>query len=120
MAEMVFFVTADAPLQITQRCREQVLDAGDAIFLRGSERSVIESGGRTTFTNISVPIDELTPMLASGEDLSMATVSRHNGMLDLLVGSVRLLHTRPQPMSARFGPIASAHPPHMMVAAPEP
>src|SRR3546814_15253930 len=86
MAEMVFFVTADAPLQITQRCRELVLDAGDAIFLRGSERSVIESGGRTTFTNISVPIDELTPMLASGEDLSMATVSRHNGMLDLLVG----------------------------------
>src|SRR3546814_8007741 len=71
MAEMVFFVTADAPLQITQRCRELVLDAGDAIFLRGSERSVIESGGRTTFTNISVPIDELTPMLASGEDLSM-------------------------------------------------
>src|SRR3546814_1146803 len=76
MADMVFVVTADAPLHITQRGREQVLDAGDAIFLRGSERSVIESGGRTTFTNISVPIDELTPMLASGEDLSMATVSR--------------------------------------------
>src|SRR3546814_2583575 len=77
MADMVFVVTADAPLHITQRGREQVLDAGDAIFLRGSERSVIESGGRTTFTNIPMPIDELTPMLASGEDLSMATVSRH-------------------------------------------
>src|SRR3546814_20866067 len=108
MADMVFVVTADAPLHITQRGREQVLDAGDAIFLRGSERSVIESGGRTTFTTISVPIDELTPMLASGEALSMAPVSRHNGMLDLLVGSVRLLQTTQKPLYDRFAPTHAA------------
>src|SRR3546814_21174603 len=70
-AEMVVVGTAGEALHITDGGGEQVVDDGDAIFLRGSERSVIESGGRTTFTNISVPIDELTPMLASGEDLSM-------------------------------------------------
>src|SRR3546814_13064119 len=49
----------------------------------------------------------------------MATVSRHNGMLDLLVGYVRLLQTRQKPMSDRFGHIAAAHLRDLMVAALE-
>jgi AraC-like DNA-binding protein len=116
MADMVFIVTADAPLHIAQRGREQVLDAGDAIFLRGSERSVIQSRDRARFTNISVPIDDLTPMLANCEDVSMTVVSRQNGMLDLLVGYVNLLQTRQKPCSGELGRIAAAHIRDLMAA----
>lgn len=116
MADMVFVITADAPLHVAQGGREQVLDAGDAIFVRGSERSVIKSRSRARFTSISVPIDALTPMLANAEDLSMSVVSRHNGMLGLLADYVGLLQARAQPISHELGRIAAGHVRDLMVA----
>jgi len=35
MADMAFVITADVPFHVTQNGRERMLDAGDAIFLRG-------------------------------------------------------------------------------------
>jgi AraC-like DNA-binding protein len=116
MADMVFLVTADAPLHIAQRGREQVLGAGDAIFLRGSECSVIQCRDRARFTNISVPIDDLTPMLANREDVSLTVVSRQNEMLDFLVGYVSLLQARQKPCSDELGRIAAAHIRDLMAA----
>lgn len=116
MADMVFVVTADVPLHIAQRGREQVLDAGDAIFLRGSECSVIQSRDRARFTNISVPIGDLMPILANREDLSMSVVSRQSGMLDLLVGYVSLLQARQKLYSDEVGRIAAAHIRDLMAA----
>jgi AraC-like DNA-binding protein len=116
VADMVFIVTADAPLHIAQGGREQVLDAGDAIFLRGSEPSVIQSRDRTRFTNISAAIDDLAPMLPNCEDVSMTVVSRQNGLLDLLVGYVNLLQARQQPCSGELGRIAAAHVRDLMAA----
>ncbi len=116
IADMVFIVTADAPLHIAQRGREQVLDAGDAIFLRGSERSVIQSRDRTRFTNVSAAIGDLAPMLPNCEDVSMTVVSRQNGLLDLLVGYVNLLQSRQEPRSGELGRIAAAHVRDLMAA----
>ena len=116
MADMAFVVTADVPLHIAQNGREHVLDAGDAIFLRGNERSVIQSRDRARFTNISVPIDDLTPMLSNCQDLSMTVVSRQSAALDLLLGYVRLLQTRQQPLSDELGHVAAAHARDMMAA----
>lgn len=108
MADMMFVVTADVPIHVAQNGREQVLDAGDAIFVRGGERSVIQSRGRAKFTNISVPISELTP-LANREDVSMTVVSRQNEVLDLLISYVSLLQARQKPLSDEPGRIAASH-----------
>jgi AraC-like DNA-binding protein len=116
MADMVFVVTADAPLHIAQRGREQVLDAGDAIFLRGGECSAIQCRDRARFTNISVPTGDLVPMLANREDISMTVVSRQNEMLDLLVGYVSLLQARQKPCSDALGRLAAAHIRDLMAA----
>lgn len=116
MADMVFLVTADVPLHVVQNGRAQVLDAGDAIFLRGGERSVIQSRERAKFTNISVPIDDLTPMLATCRDLSMTVVGRQSDLLDLLLGYVCLLRTRKEPLSDGLGRVAAAHIRDLMAA----
>lgn len=116
MADMVFLVTADAPLHVVQNGRAQVLDTGDAIFLRGGERSVIQSRDRARFTNISVPIDDLTPMLAKCRDLSMTVVDRQSDLLSLLLDYVRLLRTRQKPLSDRLGRVAAAHIRDLMAA----
>lgn len=108
-ADMVFVVTADVPLHITQCGREHVLDAGDAIFLRGGESSVIRWNERAQFTNISVPVDDLTPMLANRDDVSMTVVSRQNDVLNLLVGYVNLLQARKDPWLDKAGRLAAAH-----------
>lgn len=115
-ADMVFVVTADVPLHVAQNGREHVLDAGDAIFLRGGERSVIRSGDRAKFTNISVPTDDLVPLLAGGRDFSMTVVSRQSDVLDLLLGYVRLLQARPQPFSDELGRLAAGHIRDLMAA----
>lgn len=107
--DMVFLVTADAPLHVAQNGREQILDAGDAIFVRGGERSVIRSHDRARHTNISVPIDDLTPLLPTGLDPSMTVVSRQNDVLDLLLGYVRLLHARRKQHSVDFARLAAGH-----------
>ncbi|MDN5926991.1 MAG: AraC family transcriptional regulator [Hyphomicrobiales bacterium] len=122
MADMAFVVTADVPLHIAQNGREQVLDAGDAMILRGNERSVIQSRDRAKFINISVPIDDLTPMLANCRDLSMSVVSRQSDVLDLLLGYVRLLQARQNPLPDELGRVAAGHIRDLMAAmiGPEP
>lgn len=121
-ADMAFVITADVPLHIAQNGREQVLDAGDAIILRGNERSVIQSRDRARFINISVPIDDLTPMLANCQDLSMSVVSRQSDALGLLLGYVRMLQTRQKPLPDELGRVAAGHIRDLMVAmiGPEP
>jgi AraC-like DNA-binding protein len=116
MADMIFVVTADVPLHVAQNGREHILDAGDAIFVRGGERSVIQSGDRARFTNISVPVDALMPMLAKGRDPSMTVVSRQSDVLDLLLGYARLLHTRQEPHSDEIGRLAAGHIRDLMAA----
>jgi AraC-like DNA-binding protein len=116
MVDMVFLVTADAPLHIVQRGRGQILQVGDAIFVRGSECSTIHCGNTTRFTNISVPIDDLMPLLASHDDLSMTVVNRQNDGLDLLMNYVSLLQARKKPLPDEFGRIAAAHIRDLMAA----
>jgi AraC-like DNA-binding protein len=116
MEDMAFVITADVPFHVTQHGREQMLDAGDAIFLRGGERSTIVSCDRAKFTNISVPMDDLTPMLASYQDPSMTVVSRQNDTLGLLLGYVRLLQSRQKSFSDELGRLAAGHVRDLMAA----
>ena len=107
--DMLFLITADAPLHFAQGGKERRLDAGDAMFLRGSECSVIQSQQKTRFTNISVPVDSLMPLLPACEDLSMSVVSKRNDMLGLLLGYVDLLKTWQGAASGDFGSKAAGH-----------
>jgi AraC-like DNA-binding protein len=107
--DMLFLITANAPLHIAQGGREQRLDAGDALFLRGSECSVIQSERKTRFTNIAVPVDSLTPLLPGCEDLSMTVVSRTSETLRLLLGYVDLVQTWQGAATNGFGRIAADH-----------
>lgn len=116
MADMVFLVTADVPLHVAQNGREQVLDAGDAIFVRGGERSAIASADRARLANISVPIDDLAPLLPDGRDPAMTVVSRQSDVLGLLLGYVRLLHARRTPHSDELGRLAVGHVRDLMAA----
>lgn len=116
MADMIFVVTADVPLHIAQQGREQVLDAGDAIFLRGSERSVIRSRDRAKFTNISVPAGSLAPLLSSSDDIAMTVVKRQNDLLGLLLDYVDLVRSRQVPCSDQLGHIAAGHVRDLMAA----
>lgn len=115
-ADMVFVVTADAPLHIAQRGREQALAVGEAIFLRGGECSTIQCRDKTRFTNISVPLGDLAPMLSNREDLSMTMVSRQNGLLDLLLGYVRLLQAGQKHYPDEVGRLAAGHVRDLMAA----
>jgi AraC-like DNA-binding protein len=114
--DMVFLVTADAPLHIVQRGREQMLQAGDAIFVRGNERSTIQCRSTTRFTNISVPINDLMPLLAGHDDLSMTVVNRQNDGFDLLMNYASLLQARQKPLPDELGRIAAAHIRDLMAA----
>ncbi len=115
-ADMVFLVTADVPLHVAQNGREHTLGAGDAIFVRGGERSVIQSHDRAKFTNISIPIDDLMPLLPNYQNPSMTVVSRQSDMLDLLLGYVRLLHIRQKPLFDEPGRLAANHVRDLMTA----
>ncbi|MGB3271595.1 MAG: AraC family transcriptional regulator [Xanthobacteraceae bacterium] len=116
MADMAFVITADVPFHVTQNGRERMLDAGDAIFLRGGERSTILSCDRAKFTNISVPMGDLTSLLPSCQEPSMTVVSRQSDVLGLLLGYVRLLQARQQPLSDELGRIAASHIRDLMAA----
>lgn len=116
MADKVFLITADAPLHVVQCGREQMLDAGDAIFLRGGECSTVQCRAPARFTNISVPIDGLTSMGASRGSGSMTVISRKNEGLDLLMGYVSLLQARQKIRSDELGGIAATHIRDLLVA----
>jgi len=115
--DMVFLVTADTPLHVAQNGQEQVLDAGDAIFIRGSERSTIISAARARIANISIPMDDLAPLLPNCMNPAMTVVSRRSDMLDLLLGYVRLLHIRQNSLSEELGRLAAGHVRDLMAAA---
>ena len=115
-ADMLFLITANAPLHIAQGGKEQRLDAGDALFLRGGECSVIQSERKTRFTNIAIPVDSLTPMLPGCEDLSMTVVPRRSETLRLLLGYVDLVQTWQGAVASGFGRIAADHVRDLMVA----
>jgi AraC-like DNA-binding protein len=115
-ADMIFVVTADVPLHVTQNGRDHILDVGDAIFLRGGEGSVIRSRDRAKIATISVPTDDLMPMLPACRDLSMTVVHRQNDLLALLLGYVRLLQTRRKPQPDELGRLASGHIRDLMAA----
>lgn len=108
-ADVVFLVTADVPPHVAQNGCEQILDAGDAIFVRGGERSVIQSRDRARLTNISIPIDHLTPLLSTCLDPLMIVIRRQNDVFDLLLGYVRLLHARQKQHSGEFARLAAGH-----------
>lgn len=115
-ADMIFAIVADVPLHIVRNSSEQFLDAGDAFFVRGSERSLIEARDRVRFINISVPAGDLMPLLGKHRDPSMIVVSRQSDLLDLLLGYVRLLQARRAPLSDELGRLAAAHIRDLMAA----
>lgn len=116
MAGMMFLITADAPLRVSQSGREEVLAAGDAIFVLGGEPSMIQWDDRARLTNISVPIHGLKGALPASEDISMTVVKRQNEPFDLLLGYLGLLQKRRKPLSDRLSHIAAGHIRDLMVA----
>jgi AraC-like DNA-binding protein len=116
MAETVFLITADAPMRVAQKGREEVLGPGDAIFVLGGEQSVIQWGKRARLTNISVPVSGLKAKHAACEDLSMTVVKRQSETLDLLLGYTSLLQNRHKPLSDGLGHIAAGHIRDLMAA----
>jgi AraC-like DNA-binding protein len=114
-SDMIFVVTADVPFHVAQNGRERILDASDAIFVRGGERSVIRSLDRAKFTNISVSVDDLMPLLPNCLDPSMTMVRRQSDVLALLLGYVRLLHAQ-KPHSGELGRLAAGHIRDLMAA----
>ena len=116
MADTVFLITADVPILVSQGGREEVLAAGDAVFVLGGEQSVIQWRERARLTNISVPIHGLREKLATCEDISMTVVRRQNEMLDLLLGYTSLLRNRRKPLSDGPSHIATGHIRDLMAA----
>lgn len=116
MANMVFAITADAPLHIAQGGKEHALEVGDAIFLRGSECSVIQCHEKTRFTNISVPHGDLASILPNCEDISMTVVNRRTAALGLLAGYVGVLQSRQGPVPDELGRMAASHIRDLMAA----
>lgn len=115
MAEIVFLITADAPVRVTQRGSEEMLGPGDAIFVLGGEQSVIQWQQRARLTNISVPIHGLREKLPACEDIAMTVVKRQSETLDLLLGYAGLLRKR-QRLSDGLGHIAAGHIRDLMAA----
>jgi len=116
MAETVFLITADAPVRVVQKGREEMLGPGDAIFVLGGEPSVIQWHERARLTNIAVPIADLKATHALCEDLAMTVVKRRTETLDLLLGYAGLLRNRRKPLSDGLGHIAAGHIRDLMAA----
>src|SRR3546814_2812952 len=56
LVEMLYLITADAPLDVNHGGREHILAAGDSIFVRGGEVSTISCQSRSRFTNIAIAL----------------------------------------------------------------
>lgn len=108
-ADMVFLITADVPILVSQSGREEMLGPGDAIFVLGGEQSVIQWHERARLTNVSVPIHGLSEKLPACENLAMTLVKRQSETLDLLLGYTGLLQNRRKPLSNRLGHLAASH-----------
>ncbi len=107
--DTLFVVTADTPLQVAQGGKEKVVDAGDAVFVRGGECSTLATERETRVTNISVPIDSLAPMLPHAEDLSMTVISRRSDTLGLFLGYIDLLRDWRETASTGLGHMTASH-----------
>ncbi|OQM76538.1 hypothetical protein BFN67_14285 [Pseudaminobacter manganicus] len=108
-ADTLFVVTADTPLQVAQGGKEKVVDAGDAVFVRGGECSTLATERETHVTNISVPIDSLAPMLPRVEDLSMTVIPKRSDTLDLFLGYIDLVRGWQEAVSADLSHMAASH-----------
>lgn len=104
--EMLYLITADAPVEVIQGGREQVLAAGDSIFVRGGEVSTIRSDRQCRFTNIAIPLDAFP---ARADDLAMRIVPRQSALLGLLHAYVDMLRLHADAVSPAVAPLAAGH-----------
>lgn len=107
--EMLYLITADAPLEVRQGGREHSLAPGDSIFVRGGDASSIAGRTRSRFTNIAVPIDELRSLNVEADDLAMRVVPRHSELLGLLHAYVDILRRRADVAESAAGPLVAGH-----------
>ena len=107
--EMLYLITADAPLELKQRGREHVLAVGDSIFVRGGEVSTIQCRKRCRFTNIAVAQDDLRALLSGADDLAMRVVPRQSDLLGLLHAYVDMLRLRADAASGVAAALTAGH-----------
>ncbi|PQM27716.1 hypothetical protein CVO77_03890 [Sphingopyxis lindanitolerans] len=107
--EMLYLITADAPLDVKQGGREHVLASGDSIFVRGSEVSAISCQSRTRFTNIAIALDDLRAFYSGADDLAMRVVPRQSDLLGLLHAYVDMLRQRADAAAGAAGPLVAGH-----------
>lgn len=108
-AEMIYLITADAPVEVSQGGQDHVLATGDAIFLRGGDVSRIHSSGRSRFTNIAVALDDLQSVYSDADDLAMRVVPRQSDLLGLLHAYVDMLRVRGNAPLKEAAPLAAGH-----------
>lgn len=107
--EMLYLITADAPLAVNQGGREHILATGDAIFVRGGEISTIRWDSRCRLTNIAVALDDLRAFPSAADDLTMRVVPRQSDLLGLLHAYVDILRLRADTESGMAAPFAAGH-----------
>src|SRR3546814_17172743 len=66
--EMLYLITADAPLDVNHGGREHILAAGDSIFVRGGAVSTISCQNRSRFTNIALALHALRSFHSRADD----------------------------------------------------
>lgn len=104
--EMLYLITADAPVEVIQGGREHVLAAGDSIFVRGGEISTVRSDRQCRLTNIAVPLDALP---ARADDLAMRIVPGQSALVSLLHAYVDMLRLHADAVSPAVAPLAAGH-----------
>lgn len=108
-AEMLYLITADAPLKVDQGGREHILASGDSIFVRGGEVSTIACQNRSRFTNIAIALDDLRTFYSEADDLAMRVVPRQSDLLGLLHAYVDMLRLRTEAAAGAAGPLIVGH-----------
>jgi AraC-like DNA-binding protein len=108
-AEMLYLITADAPVAVSQRGQDHMLATGDAIFVRGGDVSAIRWSSRCRLTNIAVALDDLRPFHAGADDLAMRVVPRQSELIGLLHGYIDILRTRMDAVSGAASTLAAGH-----------
>ncbi len=107
--EMLYLITADAPLAVHQGAREHILAPGDSIFVRGGDVSTIACQNQSRFTNIAIALDDLRAFYSDADDLAMRVVPRQNDLLGLLHAYVDMLRLRAGAAAGAAGPLVAGH-----------
>lgn len=107
--EMLYLITADAPLEVRQNGREHILAPGDTIFVRGGEVSTIECRNQSRFTNIAIALDDLRARYSGADDLAMRVLPRQSDLLGLLHAYVDMLRLRAGATAGAAGPLVAGH-----------